>query len=783
MLFFVGLTAQAQADSPASVLKGQIPCGVVTDVGSGDGIVAGSLGQVWCGTVTATDNTSAVTTPSLGSVRSTAKSFDGVPLDINFAMPDPAQWGPPPYPTVMNFHGYGQYRLRFKGMQRYLSKGYAVYSITARGSGESCLTPGSKAADPTGCAKGYIHLLDQRFEIRDTQNFIGELVDEGFVQPDHLAATGISYGGGHTLSFAALKDRMMEPDGSLVPWKSPGGTPISITVAVAEAPPTELPFVLAPSGSDLDYIVDSSYHYVTQDGTPSRPGVLKEGWVQGLTAVGFTAPAGTDPKADMQGWTAAFEQGEPYDGKQSILDPLKELAKYHSPYGIDHSEAPAPTMIVAGYTDDLVPVKEELRFYDRTHTQYPDLPFTLFFGSLGHPRGQAQANVTATYKAKEDQWIDHYLGGSGPAPQSEVISYTQTCPNGTDAGGPYAAADWAALSPGEIRVRDAATQTIGATGGDSDTALGWNSLIANQNPCGTAPGAPETGSADWSLPPAPAGGYTMQGSPTLVADIDLGNAPNSEIAARLVDLSPDGSTKTLVARGVWRPWPKGIQVFQLHANAWKVEQGHVLRLELLPKDASQPAGTFMVNSFRPADGQGDVKVSGMDLRIPVVEKPGALGGLVTAPAKKVLPDRRGVKLVPWFDSIGAVTIDAALKSGARGKVKGRALKITLRCPASYTNSCPGQSVTIKGAPKKGKGKGLKLTIPKKVTIAGGKNRQIALRLTGKARNLFRDRRKKVRRRGKSKVKTVKGPKSLRVAVLLDGKRVGYATVKRTGKVR
>ena len=67
----------------------------------------------------------------------------------------------------------------------------------------------------------------------------------------------------------------------------------------------------------------------------------------------------------------------------------------------------------------------------------------------------------------------------------------------------------------------------------------------------------------------------------MVARITL-PGDTSQIAARLVDVSPDGTTKTLVERGLWRPTNQGLQVFQLFANGWKVEEGHVLRLELLP---------------------------------------------------------------------------------------------------------------------------------------------------------------------------------------------------------
>ena len=49
-------------------------------------------------------------------------------------------------------------------------------------------------------------------------------------------------------------------------------------------------------------------------------------------------------------------------------------------------------------------------------------------------------------------------------------------------------------------------------------------------------------------------------------------------------------------------------------------------------------------------------VSKLELRIPVVEAPGSLGGLVMTPASKVLPDRAGAALAPGYDAIGSQTI-------------------------------------------------------------------------------------------------------------------------------
>ena len=122
----------------------------------------------------------------------------------------------------------------------------------------------------------------------------------------------------------------------------------------------------------------------------------------------------------------------------------------------------------------------------------------------------------------------------------------------------------------------------------------------------------------------------MIGSPTVVADITLPGA-TSQLAARLLDVAPDGQQR-LVARGHWRPEVSDEpirQVFQLHPNAWEFPEGHTIKLELLPADA--PAG-------RPSNGQRAVTVANMQLRLPAVQRPGARGGFVKAPAAKFLPE-------------------------------------------------------------------------------------------------------------------------------------------------
>ena len=85
----------------------------------------------------------------------------------------------------------------------------------------------------------------------------------------------------------------------------------------------------------------------------------------------------------------------------------------------------------------------------------------------------------------------------------------------------------------------------------------------------------------------------------MVATLDVTGA-NDMVAARLYDV--DGATQRLIARGVVRPLGVGAgpteQVFQLHPQAWTVQPGHVLKLELLAQDSHVPA-----HADRPAVGR------------------------------------------------------------------------------------------------------------------------------------------------------------------------------------
>ena len=77
-----------------------------------------------------------------------------------------------------------RYRFRQLGPQwelrSFVARGYAVLNYTARGFHGSC---GPEAGSDPACAKGWTHLADRRFEIRDTKYLVGLLADAGVAVP------------------------------------------------------------------------------------------------------------------------------------------------------------------------------------------------------------------------------------------------------------------------------------------------------------------------------------------------------------------------------------------------------------------------------------------------------------------------------------------------------------------------------------------------------------------------------------------------------------------------
>ena len=263
------------------------------------------------------------------------KSFDGTPLEAWVMLPPAGSGSDANYPLIVQSHGWGgsaggptdgQFFGPTAGA--WAKQGYAVLQLTARGFGDSCGKTTTPAGQVACGATGYIRLDDERYEARDVQNAAGLLVDAGVVDPGKIGVTGESYGGGLSMELATLKDRVMNPDGSLQPWVSPGGTRLSIAAAVPVIPWSDLVYSLTPNGHTLDYLLTSP----SDDLDPL--GIEKASFVSGLYALGQAtgtyAPAMVDPQADLTSWFAAINQGDPPNAQDSFI--TDQIARYHSAY-------------------------------------------------------------------------------------------------------------------------------------------------------------------------------------------------------------------------------------------------------------------------------------------------------------------------------------------------------------------------------------------------------------------------------------------------------------------
>ncbi len=655
------------------------------------------------------------------SPRSTVKTFDGVPIDVNVAFPPaPASGADGNYPLVMLFHGYGGSKLGLDLMQDWVDRGYAAFSMTDRGFHESCGSAASRAADPGGCDAGYVRLLDTRYEVRDAQELAGALVDEGLVDPARIGATGGSYGGALSLALAALRDRKMLPDGSLVEWRSPGGVEMELAAAAPFITWSDLAQSLTPNGSTLDYVADSPYS--------GRVGVLKESLVEGLylsglTAPGFYVPEGTDPSADLTGWRDRLQDGEPLDDDPEAQAILDEVTTNHSAYYIDSSVEPAPILLANSPTDDLFPMDEAVRYYNRTRAEHPDAEIGLMMiEGPGHPRSQNKEASRELQGRRIDRWLDHYVLGQGSKPKLRVEAYTQTCPTEAAAGGPYRARDWARLAPGEVRLAEKSPRTIEPGAGSDELAAAFDPVTGG-GACAQTDGSDEPGTASYRIEPAPDGGYTLMGSATVSAVFALQG--ESQVAARLLDVGPEG-TQTLVARGLWRPeiGSDEKQVFQLHPNGWVFEQGHVAKLELLPDDAVE-GGAALSNYGRASNDQRAVEVSGLQLRLPVAEGAGAGDGFVAAALRKRLPE--GAELARGFRAVTRAR--AELATGAL-KRRGGNLRAKISCPALFDSCGDGRVVVRKG------GKRSFMLARGGFELGGGESKRLSLKLSKRARGFL-----------------------------------------------
>lgn len=542
------------------------------------------------------------------------RSFDGVPLDADVALP---ATGRGPFPLIVLLHGLGESKTEWETDRddgavddvTLADRGYAVLMYTARGFGESCGTPASRVNTPA-CARGWIQLADQRYEIRDTEYLAGKLVDEGLAKPD-FAVAGVSYGAGQALELAMLKNRIRLPDGRFVPLTSPvRHIPMEVAAVYAMWPWDDLVSSLVPNG----WLSTTTNTSAATDRSPV--GVPKLGWVSplyGVTAGGYLAPPGADPESDLTVWYHELLRGEPTRGSETQA--LRVLQEYKSAIGIPMPKGgPAPTAIQSGWTDSLFPVSEAMHYAERVKTSGSHTPMLLMFADIGHGWAQDKPADVAVTNRNGLGFLDSVML-SHTRPKTGVVAIATTCPSVLPSGAPITGSSLASLAKRSVSFSGTRTQQVTASGGDPATASALNPVYASPL-CHFLPGKKEPGTATYTRSVG-LSALSMVGAPRITANITVkGNYP--ELVGRLWDLSAGGLTRQIVSLGAFRPsvnQRSGTSssavahervTFELPANDYTFAAGHSIELELVGNNPPL---------FRPSNGHFTISVS--DLRVTV----------------------------------------------------------------------------------------------------------------------------------------------------------------------
>jgi hypothetical protein len=265
---------------------------------------------------------------------------------------------------------------------------------------------------------------------------------------------------------------------------------------------------------------------------------------------------------------------------------------------------------------------------------------------------------------------------------------------------------------GEVRFGAPAEQTVTNVAGDPDVARAIDPIAGGGDACAAVSAADEASTVNVRLPAATGDGYTLMGAPTVIADLTA-TGPFPQLVARLWDVGPDGA-QTLVGRAVYRPEASGRQVFQLHPNGWRFAAGHVPKLQLLGRDAPYA---------RPSNGAFTVQIRDLELRLPVVDRPGS-NAAVLAPLPYALP--AGRRMAAGFGaravSVGATPRPRADRRAAT--TQRRRLYLVTGCHGVRLRGPDVHKVRRLTVGRKGMRRRADKRIPFRVSVRGGRGRPV-----------------------------------------------------------
>jgi predicted acyl esterase len=309
---------------------------------------------------------------------------------------------------------------------------------------------------------------------------------------------------------------------------------------------------------------------------------------------GFLATAGNRLPQRAYAWLGRMNAGEPYEtGDPVVEEARRELTVNRSAfYQDEYFDAlrakrvrRVPVLAAQGWNDPIFPAIEPLRMYRRLRAADRRYPIQLYVGDMEHLTARAKVADLRHFHVLGNRLLDRHLRGRGPKPVLDARAAITNCDE-KRFGPVVRARKW------DLLANDRAAFDLGGPWQTTHRVSGGPGpladpvVVSQQRGRGCITTGPGTtpGSATYDVPlAAPA---TLMGLPRLRLTYTA-TAPDFELNARLWDVGPDG-TMTLIDRGAYRGGPatSGTIEYELFGNAWRLEPGHTLRLELLQDDST-----------------------------------------------------------------------------------------------------------------------------------------------------------------------------------------------------
>ncbi|MDQ3876957.1 MAG: hypothetical protein M3290_01215 [Actinomycetota bacterium] len=485
----------------------------------------------------------------------------------------------------------------------YASKGFAVLTYTARGfQKDTCLDPSIQSIDGKpdyGDSPACLPQLDNvNYEVKDTQNLVGRLVDgtllsaDVSIAPRRVGIEGVSYGGGQAWMLSRLNQ-----------WKSPRGARVRVAADVPVISWTDLADALIPNGRARDDQVPTT-DVTEREAQPV--GVLKRSFVSGFHAVlqVKSQEVGTIP-GYLEAWYNRLTEPGPYTDPvaQDALD--KVITERSALFIPRASSFETPIFAINGWDDMIFPPVQAIQMYNSLRSQDPDYPISVYLGGIGHQ--------TSENKPAEQEFVNGVISKfltsliiEREQPTSTFAARTTTC-DMTQLGALYSGPTYATLQGSPLNIQFPLAGTLFADANDPHAGELNPILIQDANRCRVMNLDVANGNlaAQQTLDRP----LTMLGLPQVTLDADPSGSA-MYVAAHLFDVNTQTGKQTLVTRGVYRLGGTDTQhvVFQLFGNNYDFPQGDALKLELTANDSP----SFLT----PDDPNASILISNVSLTVP-----------------------------------------------------------------------------------------------------------------------------------------------------------------------